>query len=62
MSFDENVNGKSAFEIYRNNQVQVINEKQKSKSKKGKAGEEANLIKMLQSAAKKFGLSNLSGR
>ncbi|XP_072711467.1 inhibitor of Bruton tyrosine kinase isoform X6 [Ciconia boyciana] len=63
MSFDENVNGKSAFEIYRNNQVQVINEKQKSKSKKGKVvGEEANLIKMLQSAAKKFGLSNLSGR
>ncbi|XP_061845864.1 inhibitor of Bruton tyrosine kinase isoform X2 [Colius striatus] len=61
MSFDENVNGKSAFEIYRNNQVQ--NEKQKSKSKKGKVvGEEANLIKMLQSAAKKFGLSNLSGR
>ncbi|KFQ07218.1 Inhibitor of Bruton tyrosine kinase [Leptosomus discolor] len=62
MSFDENVNGKSAFEIYRNNQVQVINEKQKSKSKKGKVGEEANLVKMLQSAAKKFGLSNLSGR
>uniref|UniRef100_A0A8C3U2K4 Inhibitor of Bruton tyrosine kinase n=1 Tax=Catharus ustulatus TaxID=91951 RepID=A0A8C3U2K4_CATUS len=62
MSFDENVNGKSAFEIYRNNQVQVINEKQKNKSKKGKAGDEANLIKMLQSAAKKFGLSNLSGR
>ncbi|XP_010564051.1 PREDICTED: inhibitor of Bruton tyrosine kinase [Haliaeetus leucocephalus] len=63
MSFDENVNGKSAYEIYRNNHVQVINEKQKSKSKKGKvAGEEANLITMLQSAAKKFGLSNLSGR
>ncbi|KAJ7396912.1 hypothetical protein BTVI_140193 [Pitangus sulphuratus] len=62
MSFDENVNGKSAFEIYRNNQVQVMNEKQKSKSKKGRAGEEANLIKMLQSAAKKFGLSNLSVR
>ncbi|KAI1241116.1 Inhibitor of Bruton tyrosine kinase, partial [Lamprotornis superbus] len=62
MSFDENVNGKSAFEIYRNNQVQVINEKQKSKSKKGKAGDEANLIKMLQSAAKKFELSNLSVR
>ncbi|KAJ7406237.1 hypothetical protein WISP_134984 [Willisornis vidua] len=62
MSFDESVNGKSAFEIYRNNQVQGLNEKQKSKSKRGKAGEEANLIKMLQSAAKKFGLSNLSGR
>uniref|UniRef100_A0A8C2SYE3 Inhibitor of Bruton tyrosine kinase n=1 Tax=Coturnix japonica TaxID=93934 RepID=A0A8C2SYE3_COTJA len=46
-----------------NNQVQVLNEKQKNKSKKNKTvGEEANLIKMLQSAAKKFGLSNLSGR
>ncbi|XP_052557083.1 inhibitor of Bruton tyrosine kinase isoform X1 [Tympanuchus pallidicinctus] len=63
MSFDEDVNRKSAFEIYRNNQVQVLNEKQKNKSKKGKiVGEEANLIKTLQSAAKKFGLSNLSGR
>lgn len=63
MSFDEDVNRKSAFEIYRNNQVQVLNEKQKNKSKKGKiVGGEANLIKMLQSAAKKFGLSNLSGR
>ncbi|NXY90159.1 IBTK kinase, partial [Alcedo cyanopectus] len=63
MSFDDSVHGKSAFEIYKKNQVQVLNEKQKSKSKKGKvAGEEANLIKMLQSAAKKFGLSNLSGR
>ncbi|NWU61633.1 IBTK kinase, partial [Pterocles burchelli] len=63
MSFEENVNEKSAFEIYRNNQAQVINEKQKSKPKKGKVvGEEANLIKMLQSAAKKFGLSNLSER
>ncbi|NXK44387.1 IBTK kinase, partial [Chauna torquata] len=63
MSFDEDVNRKSAFQIYRNNQVQVLNEKQKNKSKKGKiVGEEANLIKMLQSAAKKFGLSSLSGR
>ncbi|XP_010072525.1 PREDICTED: inhibitor of Bruton tyrosine kinase isoform X2 [Pterocles gutturalis] len=63
MSFEENVNEKSAFEIYRNNQAQVINEKQRSKSKKGKVvGEEANLIKMLQSAAKKFGLSSLSER
>ncbi|XP_040409954.1 inhibitor of Bruton tyrosine kinase isoform X4 [Cygnus olor] len=63
MSFDEDINRKSAFEIYRNNQVQVLNEKQKNKSKKGKiVGEESNLIKMLQSTAKKFGLSNLSGR
>uniref|UniRef100_A0A8B9SYT5 Inhibitor of Bruton tyrosine kinase n=1 Tax=Anas platyrhynchos TaxID=8839 RepID=A0A8B9SYT5_ANAPL len=63
MSFEEDINRKSAFEIYRNNQVQVLNEKQKNKSKKGKiVREESNLIKMLQSTAKKFGLSNLSGR
>ncbi|XP_068004756.1 inhibitor of Bruton tyrosine kinase isoform X2 [Melanerpes formicivorus] len=63
MSFEDDVNGKAAFEIYRNNQVQVINEKQKGKSKKGRVGgEEANLIKMVQSAAKKFGLSDLSER
>ncbi|XP_064025549.1 inhibitor of Bruton tyrosine kinase isoform X1 [Pogoniulus pusillus] len=63
MSFDDNVHAESAFDIYRSNQVQVMNEKQRSKSKKGRVvGEEASLIKMLQSAAKKFGLSNLSGR
>ncbi|KFV76756.1 Inhibitor of Bruton tyrosine kinase [Dryobates pubescens] len=63
MSFEDDVNGKAAFEIYRNNQVQVIHEKQKGKSKKGRVGgEEANLIKMVQSAAKKFGLSSLSER
>lgn len=63
MSFEDDVNGKAAFEIYRNNQVQVIHEKQKGKSKKGRVGgEEANLIKMVQSAAKKFGLSDLSER
>ncbi|NXN95292.1 IBTK kinase, partial [Rhinopomastus cyanomelas] len=63
MSFEENVNGDSAFENYRNDQVQDVNENQKSKPKKDKAGdEEANLVKMLQSAAKKFGISSLSGR
>ncbi|XP_062980989.1 inhibitor of Bruton tyrosine kinase [Elgaria multicarinata webbii] len=61
------VNNKSAFEVYRSNQVHMVNEKQKSKpkstSKKCKGvGEEVNLIKMLQVAAKKFGLGNLSSR
>ncbi|KAH0622107.1 hypothetical protein JD844_024105 [Phrynosoma platyrhinos] len=60
-------NSKSAFEVYRSNQEQLVNEKQKSKpkstSKKCKGvGEEVNLIKMLQVAAKKFGLDNLSSR
>uniref|UniRef100_A0A7M4G1J3 Inhibitor of Bruton tyrosine kinase n=1 Tax=Crocodylus porosus TaxID=8502 RepID=A0A7M4G1J3_CROPO len=66
MSFDGDVNEKSAFEVYRSNQVHVINDRQKNKpksSKKGKvAGEEINPIKMLQVAAKKFGLDNLSIR
>ncbi|XP_048351373.1 inhibitor of Bruton tyrosine kinase isoform X2 [Sphaerodactylus townsendi] len=58
---------KSAFEVYRSNQAQLVNETQKSKpksaSKKCKdVGEEVNLIKMLQSAAKKFGLGCLSSR
>uniref|UniRef100_G1KTS1 Inhibitor of Bruton tyrosine kinase n=1 Tax=Anolis carolinensis TaxID=28377 RepID=G1KTS1_ANOCA len=60
-------NSKSAFEVYRNNQEQLANKKQKSKpksaSKKCKGvGEEINLIKMLQVAAKKFGLGSLSSR
>ncbi|KAG6940264.1 inhibitor of Bruton tyrosine kinase [Chelydra serpentina] len=66
MSFSGDVNGKSAFEVYRSNQVHVVNQREKNKpksSKKGKVvGEEVNPIKMLQSAAKKFGLSNLSMR
>ncbi|XP_013923032.1 PREDICTED: inhibitor of Bruton tyrosine kinase isoform X3 [Thamnophis sirtalis] len=60
------VNNKSAFAVYKRNQVQKMNEKQRSKSKstskKCKDGEEMNLVKMLQIAAKKFGLSNLSSR
>ncbi|XP_042299437.1 inhibitor of Bruton tyrosine kinase-like isoform X1 [Sceloporus undulatus] len=60
-------NSKSAFEVYRSNQEQLVNEKQKSKpkstSKKCKGvGEEVNLIKMLQVAAKKFRLDSLSSR
>uniref|UniRef100_A0A8D0GK01 BTB domain-containing protein n=1 Tax=Sphenodon punctatus TaxID=8508 RepID=A0A8D0GK01_SPHPU len=65
MSIHGDVHGKSAFEVYRNNQMHIVNEKQKSKpkpSKKGKGVEEMNLVKMLQGAAKKFGLSNLSAR
>ncbi|XP_006025752.1 inhibitor of Bruton tyrosine kinase isoform X1 [Alligator sinensis] len=66
MSFDGDVNEKSAFDVYRSNQVHVINDRQKNKpksSKKGKvAGEEINPIKILQVAAKKFGLDNLSIR
>uniref|UniRef100_A0A8D2LZN1 Inhibitor of Bruton tyrosine kinase n=1 Tax=Varanus komodoensis TaxID=61221 RepID=A0A8D2LZN1_VARKO len=61
------VSSKSAFEVYRSNQAHMVNEKQKSKpkstSKKCKGtGEEVNLIKMLQIAAKKFGLGSLSSR
>uniref|UniRef100_A0A6J0TZD0 Inhibitor of Bruton tyrosine kinase isoform X1 n=1 Tax=Pogona vitticeps TaxID=103695 RepID=A0A6J0TZD0_9SAUR len=61
------VNKKSAFEVYRSNQMHMENEKQKSKAKstykkcKG-AGEDGNLVKMLQVAAKKFGLGSLSSR
>ncbi|XP_060608945.2 inhibitor of Bruton tyrosine kinase isoform X1 [Anolis sagrei] len=60
-------NSKSAFEVYKNNQDQLANKKQKSKpkstSKKCKGvGEEVNIIKMLQVAAKKFGLGSLSSR
>uniref|UniRef100_A0A674JCI4 Inhibitor of Bruton tyrosine kinase n=1 Tax=Terrapene triunguis TaxID=2587831 RepID=A0A674JCI4_9SAUR len=66
MSFSGDVNGKSAFEVYRSNQVHVVNQREKNKpksSKKGKVvGEEVNPIKMLQGAAKKFSLSNLSVR
>lgn len=61
------VNKKSAFEVYRNNQVHLVSEKQKSKPKSAsrkckRVGEEVNLIKMLQVAAKKFGLDSLSSR
>ncbi|XP_066468568.1 inhibitor of Bruton tyrosine kinase [Tiliqua scincoides] len=67
ITINDDVNNKSAFEVYRSNQVHIVNEKQKSKSKsiskkfKG-IREEVNLIKALQVAAKKFGLGNLSSR
>lgn len=67
ISVHEDVNKKSAFEVNRSNQALLVNETQKSKpksaAKKCKAvGEEVNLIKMLQIAAKKFGLGSLSSR
>ncbi|KAJ6665824.1 hypothetical protein lerEdw1_001296 [Lerista edwardsae] len=67
ITISEDVNNKSAFEVYRSNQVHMVNEKQKSKSKSASkkcksVREEVNLIKMLQVAAKKFGLGNLSSR
>ncbi|XP_070788981.1 inhibitor of Bruton tyrosine kinase isoform X3 [Pituophis catenifer annectens] len=67
MAVHGDVNNKSAFAVYRRNQVQMMNEKQRSKSKSTSkkckdVGEEMNLVKMLQIAAKKFGLSNLSSR
>ncbi|XP_025717572.1 inhibitor of Bruton tyrosine kinase isoform X3 [Callorhinus ursinus] len=58
-------NQKSAFEFYRSNQAQTVNEKQKSKPKssnKGKNIGEDDPVRMLQNVAKKFGFSNLSSR
>jgi hypothetical protein len=58
-------NQKSEFEVYKNIQVHTFSEKQKSKpksSKKGKGIGEDDPVRMLQNAAKKFGLSNLSSR
>ncbi|XP_037699224.1 inhibitor of Bruton tyrosine kinase isoform X2 [Choloepus didactylus] len=65
MSFHEDNNQKSAFEVYKSNQAPTINESQKSKSKsskKGKSVKEDDPIRMLQNVAKKFGFSNLSSR
>ncbi|XP_061479196.1 inhibitor of Bruton tyrosine kinase isoform X2 [Rhineura floridana] len=67
VTINGDVNNKSAFEVYRSNQGYMGNEKQKSKpksiSKKCKGtGEDVNLIKMLQIAAKKFGIGSLSSR
>ncbi|XP_077606386.1 inhibitor of Bruton tyrosine kinase isoform X4 [Crocuta crocuta] len=58
-------NQKSAFEVYRSNQAQTVNEKQKSKPKssnKGKSIGEDDPVRMLQNVAKKFDFSNLSSR
>ncbi|KAM3931295.1 inhibitor of Bruton tyrosine kinase [Leptodactylus fuscus] len=65
ISLHEDVKGKSAFEVYRNNQICADNKK-KSKmklSKKSKyVSEEGSPVKMLQNLAKKFGMSSLSSR
>ncbi|KAF3831726.1 hypothetical protein GH733_000538 [Mirounga leonina] len=58
-------NQKSALEVYRSNQAQTVNEKQKSKPKssnKRKSIGEDDPVRMLQNVAKKFGFSNLSSR
>ncbi|XP_048209598.1 inhibitor of Bruton tyrosine kinase isoform X2 [Perognathus longimembris pacificus] len=60
----EDDNQKSAYAVYKSNQVLTISEEQRSKlksSKKGKSGED-DPVRMLQNVAKKFGLSNLSSR
>ncbi|XP_040284626.1 inhibitor of Bruton tyrosine kinase [Bufo bufo] len=66
ISFHEDVKGRSAYEVYRNNQICADNEKKKGKikpSKKSKCvSEENSPVKMLQNLAKKFGLSSLSSR
>ncbi|XP_075718185.1 inhibitor of Bruton tyrosine kinase [Rhinoderma darwinii] len=64
--FHEDVKAKSAYEVYRNNQICADNEKKKGKmkpSKKSKyVSEETSPVKMLQNLAKKFGMSSLSSR
>ncbi|XP_069830794.1 inhibitor of Bruton tyrosine kinase isoform X2 [Dendropsophus ebraccatus] len=67
ISFHEDVKGKSAYEVYRHNQICADNEKKKGKgmkpSKKSKClNEESSPVKMLQTLAKKFGMSNLTSR
>uniref|UniRef100_A0A8C5PWA2 Inhibitor of Bruton tyrosine kinase n=1 Tax=Leptobrachium leishanense TaxID=445787 RepID=A0A8C5PWA2_9ANUR len=68
MNFHEDIKGKSAFEVYRNNQICGSNDKQKGKTKSCKKSKYNNEetssspVKMLQNIAKKFGLSNLTSR
>ncbi|XP_064411625.1 inhibitor of Bruton tyrosine kinase-like isoform X2 [Latimeria chalumnae] len=66
INFHEKLNGKSAYEVYRNQELDANSKKQKTKSKNTKKGkgvsEEVNSIKMLQGIARKFGLGNLSAR
>ncbi|KAG9493705.1 hypothetical protein GDO78_001529 [Eleutherodactylus coqui] len=66
VSFNEDLKGKSAYEVYTNNQICAENEKKKGKGKpykKSKYGNEENSpVKMLQTLAKKFGMSSLSSR
>ncbi|KAG8539056.1 hypothetical protein GDO81_021536, partial [Engystomops pustulosus] len=64
LNFHENVKGKSAYEVYRNNQITADNDKKKGKGKPSKksknVSEDSSPVKMLQTLARKFGLSNLS--
>ncbi|XP_071998162.1 inhibitor of Bruton tyrosine kinase isoform X2 [Engystomops pustulosus] len=66
LNFHENVKGKSAYEVYRNNQITADNDKKKGKGKPSKksknVSEDSSPVKMLQTLARKFGLSNLSSR
>ncbi|XP_053566453.1 inhibitor of Bruton tyrosine kinase [Bombina bombina] len=65
MNFHEDVKGKSAYEVYRNSQICVDSEKKKGKMKPSKnktVNEESSPVKMLQTVAKRFGLSSLSSR
>ncbi|XP_063772958.1 inhibitor of Bruton tyrosine kinase isoform X2 [Pseudophryne corroboree] len=66
ISFNEDMKGKSAYEVYRNSEICADNEKKKGKSKPSKkpkyVSEETSPVKMLQNLAKRFGLSNLSSR
>ncbi|KAG2468233.1 IBTK kinase, partial [Polypterus senegalus] len=62
--FNQNLKGMSAYEVYQNRQVVVGNEKGKAKNiKKCKCvNEETNPVKMLQSIAKKYGVTSLAAR
>ncbi|XP_069091721.1 inhibitor of Bruton tyrosine kinase isoform X2 [Pleurodeles waltl] len=66
VSFLDDCHGKSAYEVFKSNQVQADYERQKGKQKTTKKGkgivEDANPVKMLQGIAKKFGLSSLNSR
>ncbi|XP_011920292.1 PREDICTED: inhibitor of Bruton tyrosine kinase isoform X4 [Cercocebus atys] len=65
VNFHEDDNQKSAFEVYESNQAQTVSERQKSKPKSCKKGQNIrgdDPVRMLQTVAKKFGFSNLSSR
>lgn len=64
--FDEDVKGKSAYQVYKNSQICADGDKKKGKTKPSKkskyVGEDISPVKMLQNLAKRFGLSSLSSR
>uniref|UniRef100_A0A8I5NX86 Inhibitor of Bruton tyrosine kinase n=1 Tax=Papio anubis TaxID=9555 RepID=A0A8I5NX86_PAPAN len=65
VNFHEDDNQKSAFEVYKSNQAQTVSERQKSKPKSCKKGQNImgdDPVRMLQTVAKKFGFINLSSR